>query len=96
VAPISELEHTLSSRSQSHPVSFAASYNSLSYAEPSDEMRRLIADLKAERDELRRDIDGRGTRVADLEKQSECTCAPCSHRVPRGVDRAQVPELAGG
>jgi uncharacterized coiled-coil DUF342 family protein len=42
----------------------------LSDAETSDEMLRLIADLKAERDELRRDIDGWRTRVADLEKQS--------------------------
>jgi len=33
-------------------------------------MLRLVADLKAERDELRRDIDGWRTRVADLEKQS--------------------------
>ena len=70
VARISELERTLSSRSQPRPVSFAASDSSLSDAEPSDEMLRLIADLKAERDELKRDIDGWRTRVADLEKQS--------------------------
>jgi hypothetical protein len=37
--------------------------------EPSDEMLCLIADLKAERDELKRDVDGWRTRVADLESQ---------------------------
>jgi chromosome segregation ATPase len=70
VARISELERTLSSRSQTRPISFAASDSSLSDAEPSDEMLRLIADLKAERDELKRDIDGWRTRVSDLEKKS--------------------------
>lgn len=38
--------------------------------EPSDEMLRLIADLKAERDELKRDVDGWRTRVGDMEKQT--------------------------
>ena len=47
-----------------------ASDSSLSDAEPSDEMLHLIADLKAERDELRRYIDGWYMRVAGLEKQS--------------------------
>jgi hypothetical protein len=42
----------------------------LSDAEPSDEMLRLIADLKAERDELKRDIDGWRTHISDLEKKS--------------------------
>ncbi|KAI9455788.1 hypothetical protein BJY52DRAFT_1188205 [Lactarius psammicola] len=70
VARISELERTLSSRTQSRPVSLAASDSSSSIAEPTDEMLRLVADLKAERDELRRDIDGWRTRVADLEKRS--------------------------
>ena len=37
--------------------------------EPSDEMLCLITDLKAERDELKRDVDGWRTRVADLENQ---------------------------
>ncbi|KAF8914137.1 hypothetical protein CPB84DRAFT_1811542 [Gymnopilus junonius] len=37
--------------------------------EPSDEMLRLIADLKAERDELKRDVDGWRTRVSDMESQ---------------------------
>ncbi|KAH9168915.1 hypothetical protein EDB89DRAFT_1551895 [Lactarius sanguifluus] len=69
VARISELERTLSFRT-SRPVSLAASDSSSSVAEPTDEMLRLIADLKAERDELKRDIDGWRTRVADLEKRS--------------------------
>jgi hypothetical protein len=70
VARISELERTLSSRSQTRPISFAASDSSLSDAEPSDEMLRLIADLKAELDELKRDIDGWRACVADLEEKS--------------------------
>ncbi|KAJ3514315.1 hypothetical protein NMY22_g14777 [Coprinellus aureogranulatus] len=37
--------------------------------EPSDEMLSLIRDLKAERDELKKDVDGWRTRVADLDKQ---------------------------
>ena len=37
--------------------------------EPSDEMLQLIADLKAERDELSKDVDGWRVRVSDLEKQ---------------------------
>ncbi|KAH9057730.1 hypothetical protein EDB87DRAFT_1685894 [Lactarius vividus] len=69
VARISELERTLSFRT-SRPVSLSASDSSSSVAEPTDEMLRLIADLKAERDELKRDIDGWRTRVADLEKRS--------------------------
>jgi hypothetical protein len=40
-------------------------------SEPSDEMLRLVSDLKAERDELKRDVDGWRTRVGDLEKQIE-------------------------
>ena len=70
VARISELERTLSSRSQPRPISFATSDSSLSDAEPADETLCLIADLKAERDELRRDIDGWRKRVADLEQRS--------------------------
>ncbi|KAJ2916477.1 hypothetical protein MD484_g3899, partial [Candolleomyces efflorescens] len=37
--------------------------------EPSDEMLALVQDLKAERDELKKDVDGWRTRVADLDKQ---------------------------
>ena len=40
-----------------------------SNGEPSDEMLCLITDLKAERDELKRDVDGWRMRVADLESQ---------------------------
>jgi len=43
--------------------------NSVAESEPSDEMFRLIADLKAERDELKRDVDGWRTRVGDMENQ---------------------------
>ena len=63
-------ERTLLSCSQPRPVSFVASDSSLSDAEPSDEMLHFIANLKAERDELRRYIDGWYMLVADLEKQS--------------------------
>jgi len=35
-----------------------------------DEFLCLVADLKAERDELKRDVEGWRTRVADLEKQT--------------------------
>ena len=38
--------------------------------EPTDEMLHFVADLKAERDELKRDVVGWRTRVADLEKQN--------------------------
>ncbi|KXN86317.1 hypothetical protein AN958_10179 [Leucoagaricus sp. SymC.cos] len=38
-------------------------------SEPSDETLRLVADLKAERDELKRDVDGWRTRVGNMEKQ---------------------------
>jgi hypothetical protein len=45
----------------------ASDVSSNATSEPSDEMLSLIADLKAERDELKRDADGWRTRVADLE-----------------------------
>ncbi|KAH9962418.1 hypothetical protein BC827DRAFT_1267034 [Russula dissimulans] len=70
VARISELEAALASRNQSRHVSLAASDTSSGPLEPTDEMLRLIADLKAERDELKRDIDGWRKRVADLEKRN--------------------------
>jgi hypothetical protein len=63
LARITDLERALSYRPRSRPVSYASD------AEPSDEMLQLIADLKAERDELKRDVDGWRTRVSDLEKQ---------------------------
>jgi len=71
LARITDLENTLSSRTRtrtwSRPVSMASDVSSNSTSEPSDEMLSLIADLKAERDELKRDADGWRTRVADLE-----------------------------
>ena len=70
VTRISELERALASRTLSRPASFAAPDISSGGSEPTDEMLHLVADLKAERDELKRDIDGWRTRVADLEKQT--------------------------
>ncbi|KAF8495155.1 hypothetical protein F5888DRAFT_1616016 [Russula emetica] len=69
IARISELERALAFRTQSCPVSLAASDMCLLDPAPTDEMLSLIADLKAERDELKLDIDGWRTRVADLQKQ---------------------------
>ncbi|KAG6899384.1 hypothetical protein C0993_010683, partial [Termitomyces sp. T159_Od127] len=46
-----------------------------SNGEPSDEMLRLVADLKAERDELKRDVEGWRTRVADMERQQNVLAA---------------------
>ena len=67
---ITELERTLKHRaSQSRPLSFA-SEASTSSSEPNDEMLQLISDLKAERDELKRDVDGWRQRVADADKQA--------------------------
>ncbi|KAJ7638483.1 hypothetical protein FB45DRAFT_903013 [Roridomyces roridus] len=40
-----------------------------SSSEPLDEMLSLVADLKAERDELKRDVEGWRVRVGDMEKQ---------------------------
>jgi len=38
-------------------------------SQPSDELLQLVSDLKAERDELMRDVEGWRTRVSDLDKQ---------------------------
>lgn len=62
---IADLERALKSRSR--PQSMVSDS---SYSEPSDELLQLIADLKAERDELKKDCSGWRTRVADLEKQT--------------------------
>jgi len=70
VARISDLERALSSRAQSRPASLAVSDISSGGADVTDEMPHLVADLKAERDELKRDIGGWRTRVASLEKQT--------------------------
>lgn len=71
---ITDLERALSSRSMSRPQSCASDLTSFGEAdssiEPTDEMLQLVADLKVERDELSRDVEGWRTRVAGLEKQS--------------------------
>lgn len=72
VQRITDLERALSrqSISSSRPVSCASDASSSSTPfEPSDEMLQLIADLKAERDELKKDVDGWRTRVAGLQRQ---------------------------
>ncbi|KIK99713.1 hypothetical protein PAXRUDRAFT_131552 [Paxillus rubicundulus Ve08.2h10] len=68
LARLTELERTL--RNRSRPVSYA-SEASASSSEPSDEMLQLISDLKNERDELKRDVDGWRQRVADSDKQAD-------------------------
>ena len=66
---ITELERTLKNRaSRSRHPSYASDASTA--FEPSDEMLRLISDLKAERDELKRDVDGWRQRVADADKQA--------------------------
>ncbi|THU75564.1 hypothetical protein K435DRAFT_880574, partial [Dendrothele bispora CBS 962.96] len=73
---IQDLERALSVRREStssygsRPASTVSLPDSeASSSEPSDEMLRLVSDLKAERDELKRDVDGWRVRVGDLEKQ---------------------------
>ncbi|KAH8118500.1 hypothetical protein DFH11DRAFT_1874644 [Phellopilus nigrolimitatus] len=61
LARITELERALHSRSR--PVST----HSDTSTDPPDEMLQLVADLKAERDELNSDVDGWRQRVKDLE-----------------------------
>ena len=77
VQRITDLERALAaSQTRSRPVSCASEVSTTSLMsgppvieEPSDEMLQLIADLKAERDELNRDVEGWRSRVSDLEKQ---------------------------
>ncbi|KAL4075685.1 hypothetical protein J3A83DRAFT_4088091 [Scleroderma citrinum] len=68
---ITDLERTLRSRSSlySRPVSYSSEV-SVGSSEPTDEMLQLISDLKAERDELKRDVEGWRMRVADGDKQA--------------------------
>ncbi|TCD70465.1 hypothetical protein EIP91_003226 [Steccherinum ochraceum] len=68
VQRISDLERALSARPRSRPQSCASDASSQSEV-VSDEMLQLIADLKAERDELKKDVDGWRNRIADSEKQ---------------------------
>jgi predicted nucleic acid-binding Zn-ribbon protein len=73
LARITDLEKALSCRPRSRPqsqLSDASSVMESFTSEPTDEMLQLIADLKEQRDDLSRDIDGWRTRVSDLEKQS--------------------------
>lgn len=81
LARIQDLERALTSRRpdsvDGRPASFVSASSAgarpMSMAsdasEPNDEMLQLIADLKAERDELKRDVDGWRVRVGDLDKQ---------------------------
>lgn len=77
VARITDLERALSNRmsmsSDSRPGSLISDATSSEISsvpdEPSDEMLRFIRDLKAERDELKKDVDGWRTRVADLDRK---------------------------
>lgn len=68
VRRISDLEHALSARPAPRPQSFA-SEDVIPPEAPSDEMLQLVADLKAERDELKKDVDGWRARVSDSEHQ---------------------------
>lgn len=72
LARITDLERNLStrslSRSRSRPLSSASdSSSATNQSEPNDEMLQMISDLKAERDELKRDVDGWRQRVAETE-----------------------------
>ncbi|KAJ7087200.1 hypothetical protein B0H15DRAFT_843026 [Mycena belliarum] len=83
VARITDLERALSFRTNANgfreggarPSSIASAVSATSSSPESggepldDEMLRLVADLKAERDELKRDVDGWRVRVGDMEKQ---------------------------
>ncbi|KAI6122819.1 hypothetical protein EDD17DRAFT_1473555 [Pisolithus thermaeus] len=69
---ITELERTLRKRSSLYyprPVS-CSSEVSVGSSEPSDEMLQLISDLKSERDELKRDVDGWRKRVFDADERA--------------------------
>ncbi|KAH9853924.1 hypothetical protein C2E23DRAFT_100714 [Lenzites betulinus] len=70
VQRITDLERALKRTvPRSRPVSCASDSSSSTALEPSDEMLQLIADLKSERDELKKDVDGWRSRVADMEHQ---------------------------
>jgi len=73
LARISELERVLASRSR--PMSFVSassrqlSTSSIASEAQSDEMLRLVQDLKTERDELSRDLGVSQSKAENLEKQ---------------------------
>ncbi|EIW82470.1 hypothetical protein CONPUDRAFT_81942 [Coniophora puteana RWD-64-598 SS2] len=72
LARISDLERALRTRSRSpasRPISLASDA-SLTPSEPSAELLQVVADLKAERDELKRDVEGWRTRVADANQHA--------------------------
>jgi len=81
LARITDLERALAMRrrvssgysntssSPSRPASVASS-QSHEGSEPTDEMIQLVTDLKSERDELKRDVEGWRVRVSDLETQT--------------------------
>ncbi|TFK29331.1 hypothetical protein FA15DRAFT_752789 [Coprinopsis marcescibilis] len=78
VARITDLEKALSRRTSmggysngSRPSSALSDVTSFSEVpgEPTDEMISFIRDLKTERDELKKDVQGWRTRVSDLERQ---------------------------
>jgi hypothetical protein len=81
LARITDLEKALSmkvspgmahSRTSNRPTSLASELSFTSdqtLGEPSDEMLQLIADLKAERDEYKRDVDAWRGRVNDMENR---------------------------
>ena len=67
---ITELERTLKNQaSRSRHLLYAAD-SSPATSEPTDEMLQLISDLKAERDELKRDVGGWRQRMADADKHA--------------------------
>lgn len=68
VQRISDLERVLSTRPRSRPLSYASEV-SIPSEPPTDEMLQLVADLKAERDELKKDVEGWRTRLSDSEHQ---------------------------
>ena len=67
VQRITDLEHALAARPRSRPPSSASVASSANNEAPNEELFQLIADLKAERDELKRDVDGWRTRLSDSE-----------------------------
>lgn len=84
VARITDLERALSRRmsmggysSSSRPSSIISDITAISESgsassvpgEPNDEMLAFIRDLKAERDELKKDVEGWRTRVNDLDRK---------------------------
>ncbi|KAH6915283.1 hypothetical protein BKA70DRAFT_1093909 [Coprinopsis sp. MPI-PUGE-AT-0042] len=84
VARITDLERALSRRasmggysSTSRPSSIVSDITAISESgslssvagEPNDEMLAFIRDLKAERDELKKDVEGWRTRVNDLDRK---------------------------